>query len=623
MVPPDTELSARPAEIQAWDDVADDLKPVLARQMEVYAGFLEHTDHHIGRLIDALEELGVLDDTLVYHIIGDNGASAEGTPNGTFNEIISLNGAAAVRDHRVHGPAHRRVREARGLQPLRGGLGPRHGHPLPVDQAGGLPLRRHPQRDHRPLAQRVQAKGEVRSQFHHIIDVAATILDAAGLPEPTFVNGIQQMPLHGVSMRYAFDHADAPERRETQYFEVACNRGIYHKGWTAVTRHSTPWDFGAELPALDDDVWELYDTTTDWSQAHDLAAEHPDKLKELQRLWLIEAVKYNVLPLDDRRIERFNSDIAGRPVLVKGKTQLLYGGMIRLSENSVLNLKNKSHSVTAEIEVPDGGASGVIIAQGGAFAGWSLYLHQGKPKYCHNLAGLMRFYVEGDRRRPARHPPGAHGVRLRRRRTGQGRHGVPLHRRQASRRRAHQRHRAHDLLRRRDLRRRPRHRHPGQRGLHQRDQPASPGPSTGSSSTSATTATTTSSPPKSSCGSPPPSSSRKVPTVTVGDVPESCCTPSREQASEPGRPQQVVEVGVRRHPSLVAVPPGRYRMGDESDWSYAGDGEGPVHDIGLPAFQIDRVRRLQPAVCPIRRGQRVADRRRTLRMVVRVRRTAA
>jgi arylsulfatase len=187
-----------------------------------------------------------------------------------------------------------------------------------------------------------------------------------------------------------------------------CNRGIYHKGWTAVTRHSVPWEFHEALPALDDDDWELYDTSTDWTQSHDLAAERPDKLAELQRLWLIEAVKYNVLPLDDRRIERFNSDRAGRPVLVHGKSQILYGGMGRLSENSVINLKNKSHSVTAELVVPDGGGHGVIIAQGGAFAGWALYLHEGKPKYCHNLAGLARLYVEAETAVPA----GEHQVRM-------------------------------------------------------------------------------------------------------------------------------------------------------------------------------------------------------------------
>jgi arylsulfatase len=209
-------------------------------------------------------------------------------------------------------------------------------------------------------------------------------------------------------MRYAFDDGGAAERRETQYFEMFCNRGIYHQGWTAVTRHSTPWAFHAELPAYDDDVWELYDTNADWTQAHDLAAEHPEKLAELQRLFLIEAVKYNVLPLDDRRIERFNSDLAGRPVLVRGNSQILYGGMGRLAENSVLNLKNKSHSVTAAIVAPEDGGHGVIIAQGGAFAGWSLYLNEGKPKYCHNLAGLQRFYVEADSSVPA----GEHQVRM-------------------------------------------------------------------------------------------------------------------------------------------------------------------------------------------------------------------
>jgi arylsulfatase len=186
-----------------------------------------------------------------------------------------------------------------------------------------------------------------------------------------------------------------------------CNRGIYHKGWTAVTRHSIPW-LMAQTPPFSDDVWELYDTNTDWTQAHDLAAEQPEKLAELQRLFLIEATKYNVLPLDDRRVERFNSDLAGRPLLVKGTSQLLFGTMGRLSENSVLNLKNKSHSVTAEIEVPEGGADGVIIAQGGEFGGWSLYLKNGAPKYCYNLFGVARFHVAGD----APVPSGTHQVRM-------------------------------------------------------------------------------------------------------------------------------------------------------------------------------------------------------------------
>jgi arylsulfatase len=253
----------------------------------------------------------------------------------------------------------------------------------------------------------IDAKGEIRSQFHHVIDIAPTVLDAASLPEPKKVHGVEQKPIEGVSMRYAFDDAGAAERREKQYFEMFCNRGIYDKGWTAVTRHSTPWVM-AELPPFADDTWELYDTNTDWSQAHDLAAEMPEKLDELKALFLEEARKYNVLPLDDRRVERFNSDLAGRPVLISGDSQLLFGGMGRLTENVVLNIKNKSHAVTAQIQVPEGGAEGVIVAQGGAFAGWSLYVKDGKPKYCHNLLGVQRFHVEGD----AEIPSGTHQVRM-------------------------------------------------------------------------------------------------------------------------------------------------------------------------------------------------------------------
>jgi arylsulfatase len=254
----------------------------------------------------------------------------------------------------------------------------------------------------------IKARGEVRSQFSHVIDVAATVLEAAGLPEPTFVHGVQQKPLEGVSMAYSFDDAGAEERHTTQYFEMFCNRGVYHQGWTAVTRHRTPWDMMSQAPALDDDVWELYDTNTDWTQSRNLAAEQPEKLAELQRLFLIEATKYNVLPLDDRGIERALPELSGRPTLVQGDRQLLYGGMGRLTENSVVSIKNKSHAVTAEVVVPEGGAQGVIIAQGGSIGGWSLYLKDGKPKYCYNLLGIQRFYVEGD----GEVPEGTHQVRM-------------------------------------------------------------------------------------------------------------------------------------------------------------------------------------------------------------------
>jgi arylsulfatase len=252
------------------------------------------------------------------------------------------------------------------------------------------------------------AKGEVRTQFHHVIDIAPTVLAVAGVPEPKVVHGVEQRPIEGVSMAYTFEDPSAAEQRTTQYFEMFVNRGIYHEGWTAVTRHSTPWVMSPTLPSLEEDVWELYDTNTDWTQARDLAAEHPEKLAELQQLFLEEARKYNVLPLDDRRVERLDAETAGRPTLIKGGSQLLFSGMGRLSESSLVNIKNKSHAVTAEIVVREGGASGVLVAQGGAFGGWSLYLHDGRPTYCYSFFGVQRFKVAAD----GQVPEGKHQVRM-------------------------------------------------------------------------------------------------------------------------------------------------------------------------------------------------------------------
>ena len=407
VVPPETQLTARHEEIPAWEDTPDDLKPVLARQMEIYAGYLEHTDHHVGRLIDGLEDLGVLEDTLVFYIVGDNGASAEGTPNGTFSELIVFNGAAqletpefmASRIDKFGGPEaynHYAVGWAHALDT------PYQWTKAVASHWGGT---RNGTIVHWPRG--FEARGEGRMQFHHVIDVLPTVLEAADIPQPTSVNGIPQMPIDGVSMLYTFDQPDAPDRHTTQYFEVFCNRGIYHEGWTAVTRHSTPW-IVEPLPSFDQDVWELYDTSTDWSQAHDLAAEMPEKLAELQELWLAEAKRYNVLPLDDRRVERLDPDLAGRPKLIEGNSQLLYGGMGRLTEGSVINVKNKTHSVTAEVVVPAGGASGVIVAQGGAFGGWALYAKDGVLRYCHNFIGLQRFKVVADHAIP----DGSHQVRM-------------------------------------------------------------------------------------------------------------------------------------------------------------------------------------------------------------------
>lgn len=251
------------------------------------------------------------------------------------------------------------------------------------------------------------ARGEIRSQFGHVIDVATTVLEAAGIPEPAFVNGIQQMPLQGRSLVPTFTDPAAPEFRETQYFEMWANRGIYHKGWTACTRHGVPWVMTGEHLPLDDDVWELY-APEDWSQARNLADEMPEKLAELQRLWLIEAVRYNVLPLDDRKAERGNADIAGRPTLIRGNTQLLYSGMHGLGENLVVNIKNKSHAVTAQLLVPTDGVNGVIIAQGGMFGGWAIYATDGRLTYYYNLLGVQPFKIQGEK--PI--PPGEHQVRM-------------------------------------------------------------------------------------------------------------------------------------------------------------------------------------------------------------------
>jgi len=240
----------------------------------------------------------------------------------------------------------------------------------------------------------IEEKGGMRHQFCHVIDITPTILEVAGLPEPTFVNGVQQRPIEGVSLAYSFNQEDAPERHDLQYFEMFGNRGVYFKGWTAVNKHKTPWELvGGKTLDLDDDVWELY-APDDWTQARDLAREDPDKLRYLQRLWLIEAVKYNVLPIDDRSGERLNPDLAGRPQLIKGKEQLLFPGMVRLTDHAIINIKNKSHTVTAEILVPEGAVKGTIIAQGGNFGGWAFYAKDGRLKYVYNLLGLDLYEVE-------------------------------------------------------------------------------------------------------------------------------------------------------------------------------------------------------------------------------------
>ncbi len=408
VIPPDCELTPRPKEIPAWNETEERLRPVLAREMEIYAAFLEYADHHVGRIVDSLGDLGVLDDTLIYYIIGDNGASAEGSLMGSFNEQAGAEapdlvtpefmieriddfGSPNANNHYAVGWAHAMDTPYQWTKQV-------------ASHFGGT---RNGTIVHWPSG--IEAKGHIRSQFHHVIDVAPTVLEVAKLPEPTMVNGIMQEPLHGVSMQYSFDDPKAPERHETQYFEMLCNRGIYHKGWTAVTRHGNlPWVVIGAQPPLSEDVWELYDTTKDWSQAHDLAKKMPEKVAELQRLFELEASKYNVFPLDDRKAERANADIAGRPAVVYGNTQLFFPGMRRIQENSVINTKNKSHSVTAELEIPESGVRGVIIAQGGNFGGWTLYVKDGKLKYFYNFLGMRYYEVPATSPLPA----GTHQVRM-------------------------------------------------------------------------------------------------------------------------------------------------------------------------------------------------------------------
>ncbi|MGH6781428.1 MAG: sulfatase-like hydrolase/transferase, partial [Sphingomonadaceae bacterium] len=405
VIPQDAQLTKRHDEIPAWDDMPADLKPVLAKQMEIYAGFMEQTDHEIGRVIDAMNDLGIMDDTLIYLIIGDNGASAEGTINGCFNEMCTLNGMPGIEttefllskiddfgtpkayNHYAVGWAHALCAPYQWTKQI-------------ASHWGGT---RNGAIVHWPSA--IKAKGEIRSQFHHVIDVAKTVLDVCGLPEPTIVNSIAQAPFEGVSMASTFSDPKAAETHTVQYFEMMGNRGIYLNGWTACTRHRTPWKADVP-PPFDEDVWELY-SPDDWTQSNNIVAKEPKKLAELQRLWLIEATKYNVVPMDDRGFERINPDIAGRPQLITGDSQLLFPGM-RVTESCVLTLKNKSYSVTAQITAPDGPANGVIITQGGEAGGWTLYFKDGKLKYCFNFFGIEQYIVAAD----TAISPGAHQVRM-------------------------------------------------------------------------------------------------------------------------------------------------------------------------------------------------------------------
>jgi arylsulfatase A-like enzyme len=386
IIPAETKLTPRPAEIPAWDGMSDAQKRLFERQMETFAGFAEHTDAEVGRLVAQLEKIGALENTLFFYIVGDNGASAEGGPEGTYNEMMALNGiigkAEQMMEHlEAWGDPTTYPHFAIGWAWATNS--PFQWTKQVASHFGGT---RNGMVMHWPKG--IRAKGEIRSQFHHVVDVAPTALEAAKIPQPKTVNGIKQRPMDGVSMLYAADKADAADQRTTQYFEMFGNRAIYHEGWVAATRHSIPW-LMVPLPPLKDDVWELYHVDKDFSQAENLAAQNPEKLKELQAVFEKEAIRNHVFPIDDRRVERFNPALAGRPDIMGGRKSLtVYPGMTGMTENAFINVKSVAHTITAEIEVPDDKANGVILAQAGYFGGWSLYMKEGKVRHEYNFLAL-------------------------------------------------------------------------------------------------------------------------------------------------------------------------------------------------------------------------------------------
>jgi arylsulfatase len=371
--------------------LSPDEKKLFARQMEVFAAFAAHTDYEIGRVVKAVEDLGELDNTLIMYEVGDNGASAEGGMSGMFNEMTYFNGVVETVPDMLKSVD--KWGDPDTFPHMAAGWAVASNTPFEwtkqvASNFGGT---------RNPLVvtwpKRIKAKGEVRSQFQHVVDLAPTVLEAAGIPEPKSVNGVVQTPMEGVSMVYTFDDAKAVGRHKTQYFEIAGNRAIYSDGWVAATVHKAPWEMKPRHP-LAEDVWELYNVDEDFSEATDLSAQNPAKLKELQGLFMKEAERYRVLPIDDRTLERFDAAVAGRPDLMGGRKSLtVFEGMTGIAENAFINVKNRSVTITADVEVPPTGANGVILCQAGRFGGWALYVKNGKPAYTYNFVGLQEYTV--------------------------------------------------------------------------------------------------------------------------------------------------------------------------------------------------------------------------------------
>jgi arylsulfatase A-like enzyme len=389
IIPANAKYNAIPEEVGSWDKLDPDRKKVYARMMEVYAGFLAFADHETGRLLEAIDEMGIGDNTLIIYGVGDNGASAEGGFGGTLNEIAA--------DFNSYRPDN--IQDT--LKRIDDIGGPTTYNHCPVGWALAMnsPLKfAKRQASHFggtrnglviSWPKRIKDAGGLRTQFHHAIDIVPTILEAAGIPQPKTVGGVAQTPMSGVSMLYTFDAAnkEAKSTRTTQYFEIGGQRAIYNDGWVAATSHGTkPWSDERQVIAFDQDVWELYDITKDFTEHDDVAAQNPEKLKALKALFLAEAKKYNVLPLDDRGPERFSARLTGRPMGgAEGLTKFTYyAGMTRLPEGSAPDVKNRSFVIIADVEIPQGGGSGMLITQGGLFAGWGLMLKDGRPDFTYN-----------------------------------------------------------------------------------------------------------------------------------------------------------------------------------------------------------------------------------------------
>lgn len=397
IIPAGSRLTERPDSLPAWDSLPDDEKKVYARMMEVFAAFTAHTDHEVGRLIDSIDEMGELDNTLVLYMAGDNGSSAEGGLNGLLNEMTFFNAIPEPLEskltaidtlgsdkHYNHFPAawaHAMDTPFQWTKQIASHFGgTRNG--LAISWPNGI-----------------KARGEVRDQFHHVIDIAPTILEIIGVDAPAQFDGVAQKPIEGVSMTYTFDDADAKDRRTTQYFEMLGNQGIYHDGWMASAIRGIPWD--SESPPIDllDMPWELYDLEKDFTQANDLAKENPEKLQELIKLFFAEASKYNVLPLDGRKTARLN--VENRPSLTEGRKVFTYPNLLRLPEGASPDLKHKSHTITAKVVMPEVGGEGMLFTQGGRFAGYGLYVRDGRLVYDYNLVGVSQYTITSNERLPS------------------------------------------------------------------------------------------------------------------------------------------------------------------------------------------------------------------------------